>query len=162
MYYAKKAQLLASIEQTTSDHVDKDLVRDFALTRFNMVECEMITPKGGPLASIAYDTKTAPVDLAERIAQSMYSLPWKEVYGLDVNAVLDLPFDRWWEMSDRLSDYVTKRGAPLDVRVRELLEIQNDKIDLLIDHIAILIKMQTAPKRKGKSKSNGHQKSGIG
>lgn len=125
-----------------------------------MAECDLITPKGGPLASIAYDTKTKPVDLVDRIAQSMYVLPWKEVYGLDVNAVMDLPFDRWWEMSDRLSEYVTKRGPPPDTRVRELLEAQNDKIDLLIDHIAVLIKLQTPQKRKGKSNTNGHQKSG--
>lgn len=69
----------------------------------------------GVLSIIAYTPKDPDAtDDVTDVATLMINLPWRQVYGLTYNEVLQLPFDEWCELYRLLSKHEeTKPQSPI-------------------------------------------------
>lgn len=147
-YFARSMALAKHLDTVSDPNVDMDLVRNFTFSEFHLTECDRIKVSQSPLSAIEYNTVNPKEDLIDRVTDSMTVLPWYEVYGMKLDDVLDLPFDKWWRMSDRLSEYAAKRGAPVGAQQLDQLKELGEKLDLMTDHLALLIKIATPSKRQ--------------
>ena len=158
-FHRRKQALLDSLAESTDDSVDMYLVRDFAEFLFNSEACGLVKPVNALLGAIAYSPVNEHPSLASRISTSMENLPWFDVYGLSYTDVLALPFDRWWEMSDRLKAYAEKNGASANEQQVTVLRELGEKLDLIVDTLSLLVKISLPPKKTGKNR--GRRQKGL-
>lgn len=119
-YQRRFAQLYEQLNTPPPEGIDPDLYRSFAIEQFNTRFCNLngrgvdAIDEDDPLASIRYYPKLdadGSEMLADRtiidIASFMNELPLFEVFGLNLNEVLSLPFNEWQIVKTEMLKYTT-------------------------------------------------------
>lgn len=115
-------------------------MREFAITDFNRLICKMDKPsEPAPLDDVIYNPIKERGTLAEDVADMMALLPWKEVYGLDYEQVLALPYDEWSEYSVRLEKRLENKS--FNTNTEALLSSLNERISQLSADLLTMTKM---------------------
>ena len=98
-----------------------------------------------PLGEIAYFEKENEIkwipphpyeDVEVRVEETFHLLKWREIYGLTLTDVFNLPYDVWRRLTKRLSDLLKSKDTHThnEIIIQLLTEL-NQKMSVLIGQV---------------------------
>lgn len=161
-YFSTRAKALENIRQSIKGEENKFdlyLLNSTALSTFNTIESGLVDAKklsSSPLGEIAYmenenEIKWIPPhsheDVEKTIEDTFYRLKWKEVFGLNLTDVFNLPYDVWKRLTKRLTTLLNNKETTFhnDLMIQLLTEL-NQKMSILVGQV--MAPMDKKDKRK--------------
>ncbi len=96
------------------------MIENFHISELNLEDEKIVSG----LSAIAYNLKKPHADYAKEISVAMCDYPWFEVYGLDYNQVMQLPFDEYKILLKNLIARPKDQAIPMMTRsVTELIRV---------------------------------------
>lgn len=152
-YFSTRAQTLENLRNAIKgeeDQYDLFLLYSTSLATFNSIEAGLLDPNKlspSPLSEIAYienekEIKWIPPysheDVEKKIEDTFHYLKWKDVYGLNLSDVFNLPYDVWKRLTKRLTDILKNKEhiVPTEHIVQLLTEV-NQKLSVLIGQTVV-------------------------